>query len=131
LTTFVYRTQLRLKDTDATGVMYFSEQFKFALEAFEEFLKERGFALKELLASSFLLPVVHAKADYFAPMQVGDLLEVALYVEKIGCSSIVLHYLFSDPNRGIEVGRAEVVHVAVDRLTRKKIPIPERLRAIL
>ena len=32
---FIYRTHLRLRDTDATGVMYFSEQFKFALEAFE------------------------------------------------------------------------------------------------
>lgn len=128
---FVYRTQIRLKDTDATGVLYFSEQFKFALEAFEEFLKERGYSLKELMETPFLLPVVHAEADYTAPMQVGDPLEVELRIANVGTSSITLHYLLRDPRRNIDVGRVELVHVAVDRATRTKVPVPDFLRAIL
>ncbi|MBS0604039.1 MAG: acyl-CoA thioesterase [Verrucomicrobia bacterium] len=128
---FIYRTQLRLKDTDATGVLYFSEQFKFALETFEEFLKDRGFSWRELMASPFLLPVVHAEADYIAPLMVGDELEVTLKVGKIGSSSMTLQYAFRDPERKIEVGRAEIVHVVVDRESRRSVPIPDFLRAIL
>jgi YbgC/YbaW family acyl-CoA thioester hydrolase len=128
---FIYRTQLRLKDTDATGVLYFSEQFKFAMEAFEEFLKERGFAWKELMASAFLLPVVHAEADYTAPLMVGDELEIILKVRKVGSSSVTLQYSFRSPERKIEVGRAEVIHVAIDKETRVPMPIPDFLRVIL
>jgi YbgC/YbaW family acyl-CoA thioester hydrolase len=128
---FTYRTQVRLKDTDATGVLYFSEQFKFALETFEEFLKDRGFSLKELMVSPYLLPVVHADADYFAPMTVGDILEVTLKVGKIGTSSITLQYSFRDPERSIDVGRAEIVHVVVDKHTRTSVPLPDFLKEIL
>ena len=61
---FVHRTQVRLYHTDATGVLYFAEQFKLASETLEEFLKDRGFSSKELMSSAYFLPVVHAEADY-------------------------------------------------------------------
>ena len=128
---FIYRTQLRLKDTDATGVLYFSEQFKFALETFEEFLKERGFSWRELMASPFLLPVVHAEADYIAPLMVGDEMEIRLKVAKVGTSSITLHYSIRDRKRHCEVGKVEIVHVVVDKVTRTSVPIPDFLRVIL
>jgi 1,4-dihydroxy-2-naphthoyl-CoA hydrolase len=128
---FTYCTQIRLKDTDATGVLYFSEQFKFAMETFEEFLKNRGFSWEELMASSYFLPVVHAESDYFAPLRVGDPLQITLKVGKTGSSSITLQYAFFDPERKIEVGRAEIVHVVVDQKTRAAVPIPNFLRAIL
>jgi 1,4-dihydroxy-2-naphthoyl-CoA hydrolase len=128
---FVYRTQLRLKDTDATGVLYFSEQFKFALETLEEFLKSRGLSWKALMESSYLLPVVHAESDYFAPLTVGDRLEISLKVGSIGSSSVTFQYSFHDPERMIEVGRAKIVHVAIDKQTRTSVPIPDFLKKIL
>lgn len=127
---FTYRTSVRLKDTDATGVLYFSEQFKFALEALEEFLREKGFSLKELIASPYLFPVVHAEGDYFAPLMVGDAVEVGMKVERVGTSSVTLHYVLRDPERGVDVGRVEMVHVVVDRASRTSVPIPDFLRAI-
>jgi 1,4-dihydroxy-2-naphthoyl-CoA hydrolase len=128
---FTYSTQVHLKDTDATGVLYFSEQFKFALEAFEAFLQKSGFAWKDLLSSPYLLPVVHAEADYLAPITCGDPLDVKLTIASLGTSSITLHYTFCDPSRDLQVGRAEIIHVVVDRQTRKSVPIPDFLRAIL
>ena len=128
---FVYRTQVRLKDTDATGVLYFSEQFKMALEAFEEFLKEKGLPLKQLLESTYLMPVVHAEADYLAPLMIGDELEILLKVAKIGTSSVTLSYTFHDPVRKIDVGRVEIVHVVVEREKRTSVAIPDFLRKIL
>src|ERR1700735_4955363 len=89
---FIYHTQVRLKDTDATGVLFFTEQFRMASEAFEEFLKDRGFSLKQLLESSYLMPIVHAEGDYFAPLIVGDELEISLRVLKLGTSSVTLEF---------------------------------------
>jgi 1,4-dihydroxy-2-naphthoyl-CoA hydrolase len=127
---FVYRTKIRLKDTDATGVLYFSEQFKFAQEAFEEFLKSRGCTWDDLMGSECFLPVVHAEADYLAPLRVGDNLEVCLSVGKVGTSSVTLDYTFHDPDRKVEVGRAKIVHVATCQKSRLAVPIPKFLREI-
>ncbi len=128
---FIYSTQVRLKDTDATGVLYFAEQFRMALETFEEFLKSRGFSLKQLLESSYLMPVVHAEGDYFAPLMVGDELEISMRVVKVGTSSVTLEYAFRDLGRGLEVGRVQIVHVVVEKEKRTSVPIPDFLRAIL
>lgn len=127
---FTYRTQLHLKDTDATGVLFFSNQFSFALEAFEAFLKERGFGWDQLMSSPFLLPVVHAEADFLAPLMVGDSLEISLEISHIGTSSVTLHYTLCNPTRSLTVGTAKIVHVVVSRETRQSLPIPDFLRSI-
>jgi YbgC/YbaW family acyl-CoA thioester hydrolase len=128
---YIYRTQVRLKDTDATGVIYFAEQFRMALEAFEEFLKDRGFSLKQLLESSYLMPVVHAEGDYFAPLRVGDELEISLKVAKLGVSSVTLEFSFRDPDRKLDVGKVQLVHVIIEKESRSPVPIPDFLRSIL
>jgi 1,4-dihydroxy-2-naphthoyl-CoA hydrolase len=127
---FVYHTQVWLKDTDATGVLYFTEQFRKALEAFEGFLKERGFSLRQLLDSSYLMPIVHAEGDYFVPLTVGDELEILLKVVKLGTSSVTLEFSFRDPKRGVDVGRVRLVHVVIEKESRSSVPIPDFLRAI-
>ncbi len=128
---YIYKTQVRLRDTDATGVLYFAEQFRMALEAFEEFLKDRGFSLNQLLGSEYLMPIVHADADYFSPLVVGDEVEISLRVVKLGTSSITLESHFHDPQRKINVGKVQIVHVVVDRESRTSVPIPDFLRALL
>jgi 1,4-dihydroxy-2-naphthoyl-CoA hydrolase len=128
---YIYHTQVRLKDTDATGVLYFTEQFRMALEAFEEFLKDRGFPLKQLLESSYLMPIVHAEADYFAPLTVGDALEISLKVVKLGTSSVTLEFSFRSPECKFEIGKVQIVHVVIEKEKRNSVPIPDFFRTIL
>lgn len=77
------------------------------------------------------MPVVHAEADYLAPLMIGDELEILLKVAKIGTSSVTLSYTFHDPVRKIDVGRVEIVHVVVEREKRTSVAIPDFLRKIL
>lgn len=128
---FTYHTQIRLRSTDATGVLYFAEQFTLAMEAFEAFLKERGIVWKEWMASNYVFPVVHAEADYCAPLAVGDEVSISVTVEKVGSSSASLCYCFQKIQESSEVGRVQIVHVAVDKKTQAAIPIPQFLREIL
>lgn len=128
---FTYQFQVRLQDTDATGVLYFTRQFQMAIEAFEEFLKHRGYSLRQLLESNYLMPVVHAEGDYLAPVMVGDVLEVRLRVGRMGQSSLTLDYQIHDESRGSDVGKVQIVHVVVDKQTRESVPIPDFLRGLL
>jgi YbgC/YbaW family acyl-CoA thioester hydrolase len=120
-----------LRDTDATGGLFYPQQFMMVSEVFEEFLQTRGFSLKELFATNYLMPVVHAEADYLKPLVVDDMLEIVMVISRIGTSSITFHYTFINPVEKVEVGRVQIVHVVVDSQTKKAVPIPEFLRSIL
>jgi len=87
---FIYRRTIRVQDTDATGVLYFANQLQIALEAFEEFLLTQGFSFGEMVRKKqFLLPIVHTEGDFFAPLTLGDQIEVHLSFSKIGTTSII------------------------------------------
>jgi len=126
---FIYRCKIRLKQTDATGVIYFSEQFNIALEAFEEFLHHQGFSLRKLVDSPYLMPIVHAEADYLAPVKVGDELEVRIELADLGTKSITIHYLIYHQEQ--EVGKVTLVHVTVDQSTRASVPIPDFIKTMM
>jgi 1,4-dihydroxy-2-naphthoyl-CoA hydrolase len=129
---FIHSTLISLRDTDATGVLYFTEQFRIALEAFESYLKASGLSLGKLLETAdFLLPIVHAEGDYLAPLVVGDEVEIHLKVLKMGTSSFTLHYILNSSDKKHKVGVATIVHVTISRKTKKSIPIPEPLLSLL
>ena len=119
--------KIRLRDTDATGVLYFTEQLRMALEALED-----CFSLKEMIErESFLMPIVHAEADYYAPLKVGDEVEISISCGKIGETSFSLNYRFFDPERQSVVGNVTIVHVTVSKTTKKPTPIPPPVKTFL
>src|SRR5437899_3235256 len=127
---FTYRSKIRLQHTDATGVLFFPVQFQFAMEALEEFLIYKGFPLKTFFSSAYFFPVVHAEADYLGPLMIGDDVDIAVNVVKIGNSSVTFHYTLQNVSRGLRAGRVEVVHVLVDKEKRTSIPLPSFLKEI-
>jgi YbgC/YbaW family acyl-CoA thioester hydrolase len=122
-----YQRKVALSETDATGVLYFTNLLKYATEAFESFLEERGFSLASYLRDSdYLFPIVEAKANYFHPLTLGDLFTMRIEVEKMGSRSLHLLTLFE--KEGIKVGEARMVHVLISRKSQKSLYIPEALR---
>ena len=125
-----YLTRVYLRDTDATGVLFFAEQLRICLEAFESFLEEKGFVLKSLIENGqYLMPIVHTEADYFAPLFAGDALEVALSLGAVGNASFTLNYFLY--KGGQKVGSSTAIHVTVDKEMRTKIPLPKPLISLL
>lgn len=122
---FFYSTKIHLRDTDATGVIFFSEQLRLALEAFEEFIQLGEF----FKHNDFLLPIVHADVDFMQPLSVGDPIKISVRLGEVGNSSFTMKYEFF--REEILAGKASIVHVTVDRKSQKKIPLPEALLKIL
>lgn len=129
---FRQKKVLRLNESDASGVLYFAQQFRLAQELFEEYLEAAGLPLGEYLKNGeYLLPVVHAEGDFLAPIRVGDAMELGLSVAKIGTSSFTLLCQFRSPQDGNLLGTTSIVHVAIARGQWKSMPIPEPLKKIL
>ncbi len=128
---FTYQVKIYLRDTDATGVIYFNQQLRLALEAFEAFLSSRGHDLHSILeAGENLYPIVHCEADFSAPIKTGDTLAIYLSALRIGTSSFTLHTKMTNQHKK-EVGTTTIVHVCTLKKTGASTPIPEALRAIL
>ena len=72
---YTYQRRLYLRDTDATGRLFFSKQFEIALEAFEEFLASKEFSLREMVdQKKIAFPIRHAKGDFLSPLLLEFLL---------------------------------------------------------
>jgi YbgC/YbaW family acyl-CoA thioester hydrolase len=129
---FKTKKNIFLKDTDATGVLYFSQQLKLALEVFEEFLAINGLSLRTLIDErSFLLPIVHTEADFFAPIRVGDSVDIELKLSRLGCKSFHLSYQFYSSMESKLVGSAITVHVFISKESGQSIPIPQEFLSLL
>ncbi len=120
-----------MHDTDMAGILYFARQFRFAHDAFEDFLESEGYSIDSLFhKSNFIFVIVHAEADYLAPLKVGDKLEVHVSTENLGNSSFGFNYeIYKDQK--VLVGKAKTVHVCLERTTRLKMKIPQTIRTQL
>lgn len=127
---FLHNTIVRLHDTDAAGRLYFAHQFRMAHEAYEAFLDHCGLGLPALIEKGrFVLPIVHAAADFRSPLRLGHELCIGVKPQRIGKTSFALVYRFTSDAK--TVGHVTTVHVALDARTGQKRPLPARLRAAL
>lgn len=123
---FSYYRTIFLHETDATGVLYFSQLLKLASEAFEAYCKLKNSSVQKMIMEKiFTLPIVHVEADFKSPLFAGDDLEVSLSVKEIGISSFTLSSKILK-NETL-CGTVEIVHVCVDSLSKKSKPLPESM----
>jgi len=128
---FTCKTIVRLYDTDAAGFLFFGAQFRFAHEALENFLEHLGLPIANTIRDrEVLFPVVHAEADYRAPLAVGDRLTVKIVVRTIGDRSFSIGYRLFLPD-GREAGSVSTVHAAVTAASGASCPLPDAVRSAL
>ena len=125
---YTNRITVKLQDTDAAGILFFANQLVFAHETYEKFMEEIDCSLASVLRQdSYLIPLVHAEADYAKPVTVGDKIDVKMAVANIGNTSFTLDYLLTGAD-GAEIGRCRTVHVTVGQSDMKRITLPTELR---
>jgi len=71
---FSYDRYLHFRETDAAGVLYFSEVLNLCHEAYEASLRAVGIDLKSFFSATdaTIVPIVHAEVDFFKPLYCGD-----------------------------------------------------------
>ena len=118
-----YETKIKLHDTDAVGIIFFSNLFKIAHDAWEFVLDRIGFPIKDILDKlDFKLVIIHAEADFLYPLKVNDDIIVKIKVEKIAKTSFKLYYNIMDISHKT-VAEVKTVHVCIDKKNSRKKPL--------
>jgi acyl-CoA thioester hydrolase len=77
------------EDTDSGGVVYYANYLKYLERARTEFLRELGFAQRQLAEETGLAFAVRSLAvEYLKPARLDDLIEVVTVVEDLGRAQV-------------------------------------------
>ncbi|MBS0318296.1 MAG: acyl-CoA thioesterase [Proteobacteria bacterium] len=75
--------------------------------------------------------VVQTHCDYFAPIAFPQQVRAGLRVARLGRSSVRYEIGLFAQGQPLTAAKGHFVHVYVDRHSRRPVPLPERLRAVL
>lgn len=90
---FSVKVTINYEDTDAGGVVYYSNYLGYMERARNACLRSLGFPLSVLKEESELLFVVrNVVLQYFAPARLDDEIEVTLRIKKLAGASIVFEH---------------------------------------
>lgn len=125
-----YETVIRLKDTDAAGVIYFANVFMLAHDCYEAFLDEHISLGRLLEDGEYTAPIVHADADINAPIRLSDRIAIEMDLAKTGNSSYELGYRFVN-EKGQAAATVRTIHVVLEKQTGEPVKTPERFIEVL
>ncbi len=126
---FQRRYRVYWSETDAAGIMHFSNFFRVCERVEEEFLHSMGL-WEKLYQHGILIPRVHASCDYEAPLRPGEEYTVAITELLVGKKSIEFHYVFTRMDGRVSA-RCRIVVAAYDPRLGRSVELPSDVRELL
>ena len=126
-----YRIEERVRwgDVDAARIIFYGAYIRFFEFAETELFRAVGLPYGQMFDElDIWLPRVHLECDFYLAAKLDDLLEVAVYVGRIGTKSIRFDFEVRRKGEDAMLASAHFVLVSVSRDTGKSIPIPEELQ---
>jgi len=135
--TFTIEERVRWGDVDAAGIIFYGSYFRFFEIGETELFRAVGMPYGKVFDElNIWLPRVHLECDFHRAAKMDDLLEVSVYVGKIGRTSFRLNFEVRKKNEAGEIeedlmATAHFVLVSTDRENLKPLPVPNELRQAL
>ncbi len=114
-------------DTDALGVVHFSNYFRYFEKAENELMRRLGLDYLYFLNLGMAIPRVEAFCKYLRPLRYGDIVKVSLKISEIGNKHIKYGFEIFCENRKEKVAEGYVVIVAINSSTFKSTEIPKEI----
>lgn len=124
-----YRHQRRVEfaETDCAGIVHFSNYFRYLEAAEHAFLRSLGGSVRSFCADGEVgFPRLSMCCQYLGPARFDDLLEIHLWVERKGRSSLTYAAVVSKD--GMEIARARWTAASCIKTADgglKPVPLPE------
>jgi acyl-CoA thioester hydrolase len=118
------RKKIYYHDTDCGGVVYYANYLKYFEEGRTEYMRERGFELKDLADKGFLFVVKKVNIEYKAPARYADTLEITTVITQV--RNVSLEFLQEVKREDKILVAATTVLVCIDTNFRP-VPIPQEL----
>ncbi len=124
---FRFQTRIRFIDTDASGRIHYTAMFRYFESAEIELMRSLGVSYD--LTRTYNLPRVHVECDFMKILGHDDLIDIEVFITKLGRSSI--RFEFRTLKAGEVAAKGVVIVACADRDTKQSLPIPDDLRAKL
>ena len=134
---FTIEERVRWGDVDAASIIFYGSYVRFFEIAETELFRAVGLPYGKIFDElEIWLPRVHLECDFRRVAQLDDLLEVSVYVGKLGRTSLRLNFEVrrKTDDGAVEeelIATAHFVLVVVRRNTLEPIPVPAELRRAL
>ena len=134
---FSIEERVRWGDVDAAGIIFYGSYIRFFEIGETELFRAVGLPYGKVFDElNIWLPRVHLECDFHRAAQMDDLLQVSVYVGRIGHTSLRLNFEVRKKNEAGEIeedlmATAHFVLVSTDRQNLRPLAVPSALRSAL
>ncbi|MFL6228734.1 MAG: acyl-CoA thioesterase [Pyrinomonadaceae bacterium] len=128
---YKYRIEERVRwgDVDAASIIFYGAYIRFFEFAETELFRSVGLPYGRMFDElDIWLPRAHLECDFRRAARLDDLLEVSVFVGRVGTKSLRLNFEVRRKGEPDLLADAHFVLVAVRRGTFESVPIPEELK---
>lgn len=126
---YVIEERVRWGDVDAARIIFYGAYIRFFEFAETELFRAVGLPYSVMFDElDVWLPRAHLECDFRSAAQLDDLLEVSVYVGRIGTKSLRLNFEVRRKSEPQLIAEAHFVLVSVRRDTFETVPVPDELK---
>ena len=126
---FTIEERVRWGDVDAARIIFYGAYIHFFEFAETELFRAVGLPYSVMFDElDIWLPRAHIECDFRSAAQLDDLLEVSVYVGRIGTKSLRLNFEVRRKGEAALVAEAHFILVAVHRDTFETVTVPDELK---
>ncbi len=126
---YTIEERVRWGDVDAASIIFYGAYIRFFEFAETELFRAVGLPYSVMFEElDIWLPRVHLECDFHHAAQLDDLLEVSVYVGRVGNKSMRLDFEVRRKGDEVVIAHAHFVLAAVTRDTFETVTIPDELR---
>ena len=126
---YTIEERVRWGDVDAASIIFYGAYIRFFEFAETELFRAVGLPYSVMFEElDIWLPRVHLECDFHHAAQLDDLLEVSVFVGRIGNKSMRLDFEVRRKGDELVIAQAHFVLAAVRRDTFDTVVIPDELR---
>lgn len=126
---FTIEERVRWGDVDAARIIFYGAYIRFFEFAETELFRSVGLPYGVMFDEvDVWLPRVHLECDFLKAARLDDLLEVSVYIGRIGNSSMRLNFEVKRKGEESLIATAHFILAAVRRNTFETVPVPQDLR---
>ena len=112
---FTIKRQVEFHETDMAGIMHFANFFLWMESCEAAFYRSLGLPLISFIPGQVVgWPRVNVSCQYLSPLRFNDLVEVKLYVKKLGTRSVTYVFQFHKDAKVVAQGEVTAVCVTGD-----------------
>ena len=126
---YTIEERVRWGDVDAASIIFYGAYIRFFEFAETELFRAVGLPYSVMFEElDIWLPRVHLECDFHHAAQLDDLLEVSVFVGRIGNKSMRLDFEVRRKDEEELIATAHFVLAAVKKDTFEKVTVPDELR---